>query len=588
MHASARRAFSRRCPLSGAFFHLSVVRISVTALSILSVPVIGRAQGGTGPAPTISAVLDAGGYTATIAQGSVFVIKGKNLCGSGAIFGGVPYSSAPLNNVKVTFTPATGGAGIDAYMVYTYGAGATTQVAAILPSTVPAGEYNVTLANNGAVSAAFKSTVVAHKFGIISVNSSGAGRAVVQNVVSQTEYDLNRYTTGSLNGYAYSPAHAGQIIVIWGTGLGPISSPDNIEPGALDLRQSLNIQVLIDGVAGIPDLYAGRAPTLPGADEIVLTLPANVSTGCLLSLQVSVNGQLSNSTTIAIASGDDHACTAPGISTAQLAKLDQGGNFSVGTLAIAGGTDASGNTSIRVDTASAIFVALNADELNAGTPAASTPLANNSCTVTRQIVTVPTTGSPNIPSFTILGAGNLVLNGPNVSNAPISIETLLNAKVNGVTVVNGAVLAAGSYTITGPGGKDVGPFQATIMMSQPLLVASTIPNPIPRTQDFTIKWTGGGTDTVTISGSASVAAPGSTPANVMVDSGVFRCLTTGDKGTFTVPGSILQQLPAGKGSLTLSSNNKMTTFTAPLVAGGNLDYGYFYAGFQNRFSTAYQ
>src|SRR5207344_158384 len=99
-----------------------------------------------------------------------------------------------------------------------------------------------------------------------------------------------------------SPSHAGQIIVIWGTGMGPITSADNDVPGAIDLRASLNIQVLIDGVPFKPDLYAGRAPTLPGADEIILTLPANVSVGCLLTLQVSVNGQLSILTNISIAS----------------------------------------------------------------------------------------------------------------------------------------------------------------------------------------------------------------------------------------------------------------------------------------------
>ena len=34
--------------------------------------------------------------------------------------------------------------------------------------------------------------------------------------------------------------------------MGPIANPDNILPGAIDLRQSLNIQVLIDGVPVTP------------------------------------------------------------------------------------------------------------------------------------------------------------------------------------------------------------------------------------------------------------------------------------------------------------------------------------------------
>ncbi len=82
-------------------------------------------------------------------------------------------------------------------------------------------------------------------------------------------------------------------------------------------------------------------------------------------------------------------------------------------------------------------------------------------------------------------------------------------------------------------------------------------------------------------------APGSPPANPVIDSGQFTCVTAADVGTFTVPASVLQQLPAAKGSVKVSSNYKMTTFTAPLVAGGNIDYGFFYTGFENRYRVAY-
>ena len=278
----------------------AVVRTSVLALGVLAAPLICHA------APVITAVVDAAAYTAKIAQGSIFVVKGTNLCPSGTLYGSVPYSNAPLNGVKVTFTPAGGGAATDVFMVYTYGAGSVNQLAAILPSTVPTGNYNVTVTNGGTVGNPFSATVVTNKFGIISVNGSGTGRAVVQNYISPTQYDLDRYTTGTLpGGYTYSPARPGQIIVIWGTGLGPISSPDNTLPGAIDLRSSLTIQVLINGVAYTPDLYGGRAPTLPGADEIIMTLPVGVAVSCLDLLQISVNGQLSNPTTISIAAGSD-------------------------------------------------------------------------------------------------------------------------------------------------------------------------------------------------------------------------------------------------------------------------------------------
>ena len=87
------------------------------------------------------------------------MVFGTNLWG--IVYGSLPYSPSRLNNVKITFTPAGGGTGTDAYMVYTYGAGAANQLAAILPSNLPAGGYNVTVTNAGVASAAFKANVVA-------------------------------------------------------------------------------------------------------------------------------------------------------------------------------------------------------------------------------------------------------------------------------------------------------------------------------------------------------------------------------------------------------------------------------------------
>jgi hypothetical protein len=156
-------------------------RAEVLALVILTVPFVCDAQPGTiatvaGITPAITAVVDAAAYTSNIAEGSVFVVKGTNLCGSGTVYGTVPYSTGPLNGVQISFTPVGGGAASNAFMVYTYGAGSLNQLAAILPSTVPPGSYDVTVTRDGSVSAAFKVSVVAHKFGIISVNGSGAGR----------------------------------------------------------------------------------------------------------------------------------------------------------------------------------------------------------------------------------------------------------------------------------------------------------------------------------------------------------------------------------------------------------------------------
>src|SRR4051794_11783860 len=288
--------------------------------------------------PTITAVQDAGSYTASIAQGSIFVVKGSNLSSattnSGFSQAGFPLP-ATLASVKITFTPTAGGAGADAYMVYTYNIGGVNQLAALLPSTVKAGDYNVTVTNGTAVSAAFKTTVVARKFEIIAADGSGTGLAVIQNFISSSQYDLNRYTTGTVGGFTYSPAHPGQVLVLWGTGIGAITSADNVAvPGLIDFRSNAAVRVLVNGTTITPDIYAGRAPGLAGTDEIIFTLPAGVVTGCTASVQVSVDGQLSNTLTMSIASAGADACSSTQYTKDTLTRLDQGGALTAGSFAL--------------------------------------------------------------------------------------------------------------------------------------------------------------------------------------------------------------------------------------------------------------
>src|SRR5262249_22477733 len=152
----------------------------------------GFAAIGFAQTPVITEVVDAGEYSAGVAPGSVFVVKGTNLSGSGY----VPAPSLPLvttlNNVKITFTRLNVQTPTDAYMVYTYNLSGVNQLAAILPSTVTPADYNVTVTNGAAVSANFRTSVVSRKFRIISQDGSGTGNAVVQNFISQTQYDVNR------------------------------------------------------------------------------------------------------------------------------------------------------------------------------------------------------------------------------------------------------------------------------------------------------------------------------------------------------------------------------------------------------------
>jgi hypothetical protein len=147
------------------------------------------------------------------------------------------------------------------------------------------------------------------------------------------------------------------------------------------------------------------------------------------------------------------------------------------------------------------------------------------------------------------------------------------------------VISSGTYTLTGTGGADVGAFTAKVTVGTPLAVG-TLPASVNRASGLSVTWTGGApADIVNITGYSGVTV-GGTPSAPIYDSAVFVCTTTADKGRFDVPSSVLQQLPVtpadsanGTGALVVISSSQPVAnnglFTAPLVAGGNIDTGVF-------------
>lgn len=109
-----------------------------------------------------------------------------------------------------------------------------------------------------------------------------------------------------------------------------------------------------------------------------------------------------------------------------------------------------------------------------------------------------------------------------------------------------------------------------------VLNVSNMPSQVTRSAGLTLNWTGGASsDQVLIGGLATNKVNG-------VDTGAeFSCLTTAGAGTFTVPSSILNQLPAvTQAALTAQTGTTGLTviwsvsgagqFSAPLTAGGSI------------------
>src|SRR5205085_974331 len=129
--------------------------------------------------------------------GSIFVVKGSTLSASGFTSLSFPLPTTS-GGVKITFTPTAGGAGTDAFLIYLYNLNGVNQLAAVLPSTLPVGNYNVTVTNGGTASAPFAVTVVQRKIAVLTQDTSGTGLAVIQNYISAAQLDVDRLTTGTV------------------------------------------------------------------------------------------------------------------------------------------------------------------------------------------------------------------------------------------------------------------------------------------------------------------------------------------------------------------------------------------------------
>jgi len=531
--------------------------------------------GSTGPpVPTINSVLDAASYTSGLAPGSFFYINGTNLSPTAQNIFAIPRPTTTPDGMSVAFTPAAGGTATSAYIYYEITSSGNSQISGIVPSSLAPGKYNVTVNNGTTASAAVSLTISPSKFELFTQNQGGTGLASVQNYISASQVDLNSYTTGTGKSTTISPAHPGQFLLVYGTGMGAVAGMDNVaSPSYNFLTNGVNVQVIVGGMS-IPAAYAGRAG-YAGEDQINVQLPANVPTGCAVPLQVSVNGTLSAASTfIAIApDATSTACVAPGFTTSALQSLDAGNSITTGSFSLSASTiSAAGLGSITSNSASGGFTLYTAFQppFFSYTPGLVSIQTIGACTVThtQNVNNNAAVGSAG----TGLDAGTVTLTGPAASN--IGTQTFkedaksmgysLTLATSGLpTGIGGTgTITGGQYTLNGAGGKDVGKFSTSLTLGTPLFTPAALPSTVTRASGVTLTWTGGGaSDPVTITGGSSTST----------DSWVFICTTTAGTGGFTVSNQVLNLIPAStNGLLTVGDSTAPVSFSPSLTAGGTV------------------
>ena len=95
-------------------------------------------------------------------------------------------------------------------------------------------------------------------------------------------------------------AYGSMLFNVFTLGLGPISAPDNVAPGAAAVDMTnVPVTITVGGVTA-QRLYAGRQSQSAAVDNIYFTVPAGVAFGCQVPVDIVAGGVPANTTTIAV------------------------------------------------------------------------------------------------------------------------------------------------------------------------------------------------------------------------------------------------------------------------------------------------
>jgi uncharacterized protein (TIGR03437 family) len=475
-----------------------------------------------------------------VAQGSIIAIKN---------------SLGPADFSPLQATPVAGYGGVTINVTVN---GTTTQVlnyyvgpqlAGVLPSNTPTGLGNYTVTYNGLTTAPAPIMVVQNSFGVLTMDSSGQGQAKVCDY----NFDNTCLTYVSL---AHS-AKPGDVITIWGSGLGPTDN-DAI---SVDLTNTVKPEVWIGGQQATVT-YAARSQFV-GLDLINTSIPTNVS-GCYVSVVVKIGNNVSNTTTLPVEQNGG-ACSDPltGVSGGALSDLFSKETFNSGTISLSHTTTAQGTKEL----ASAGFYHITTSglaNLQQFFPFASP----GSCTV--WTINVDQNQNPiGITLPTPLDAGTVTV----TSNGSTKTLTKGSSGAYSADLGSGGFLT-GTVSVNGAGGADVGSFTAnTTANSGFTWTNSAAVSTITRANGQEIDWSGEAANSFVTMTGTSINIDLTTLTGAVT---TFTCIEDASKEKFTIPSWVLLAVPPSSalvpGTLTVGNSTAPVQFTATGLDTGLLEF----------------
>jgi hypothetical protein len=283
-------------------------------------------------------------------------------------------------------------------------------------------------------------------------------------------------------------------------------------------------------------------------NQINVTVPANVVTGCFVPVAAVSENIVSNVVTLPVNQGGGVCVDAyAGVNGNQLQAAGGHTTVAYGVLDVAQSPGSNSTTLLTPAAIGDFFQVTTASYSGSGNVSAG------GCVLEETLEQSAAKGA----SFELvpLDAGPITVTGP--SGGPVTLTESATAG----TYFGEIIPAIGAYTFQGSGGAQVGPFTASATFSNPLPswtnqeAAATI----TRSQGLQVTWTG------TAPGSYIAIGGSSTGGGV---TGSFTCAVPAAAGEFTVPSYILLGLPAGTGTTEADFTASLNSFKA-----SGLDWG---------------
>jgi len=482
-----------------------------------------------------------------IAQGSIFTIQGSGIGPAQMVQASAIPLTTNLGGSSVSVT--VGGKSVDALILMAV----SFQINAILPSSTPAGSGTITVSYGGQTSTAQPIQVVPSLFGIYTFNSAGFGQAIATN----TDYKPNTII------HTFNP---GDWVILWGTGLGPISGSDAIAPPIGDISSAPAVHV---GSTTVVPQYWGRSG-FPGLDQVNFQVPAGVQ-GCYVPVAVETPTGVSNVATIAVSSSGQ-TCSDSILGQDLVNKLAAGGKVDFGYIRLESWFSKSAFYS---PTGESDFAYASFSEFTPQTAGSAAYGVSQ--------------------GYCIGGNGGGTLGYGDMSPSQLDAGTALTLVGQGTVSMANAYgpyywFNAGTaakflwsdlrYTVSGAGGKNVGAFTSTDTTSIGVVAFSSGVTPgqtVPRSGDLTVRWTGA--DPTLQNGQVTLQAISANSSETVF--GFVMCTVPASATSFTIPGWLLSLLPPSGtiqvgatafplGFLLVGQYNNPTTFQA-----SGLDRGLF-------------